>query len=359
MADETTTAPAADTTTPAAPAPAAATEPAKEAAKPGIDPSEAARILANARSKVARPKAAAAKGKEAPATEPPKANAPAAPVPPTSQKTDSATAAAKPGETSSPEGEKPKAKTPDEEAAEALARAVQEDRRVKAAAKALEEKTRAAEAEISFAKTIKQAAEQGPLAVLKAAYPDKDLTEQAFWDLLEALKVGEDAPALDPAKIPEIVDQRIKEREEAAAKARQEAAEREIQAAADTYAEACAMELKANVSKYPLVARRGVSSETVDAYVRSVYAKTRSVPEPDAVLAHFEARFLKELEGTPYAPKPPPPAPAPSPTVNSSWTRDSGAKTSPEGKQPSLEEKTQMLRERLRQLDRERAGARA
>lgn len=307
---------------PAASAPAQATAPTAPAPAPDAkdaSASDAARILAARRAKLL------------PAKEPLKDAAPAEP----------------------PKGEATKADAPKVEDDDArLAALVREDRRLKAErAKFSEEQARhraEADADASDRKvlaTMREALANGDrIAAIKALFPEEDLYEGLFYDLLRmAPKDGDGGSQQD---VQALVKAELAKADEAREAARREAAARDLGTAREGYAQACAAELQAHVADFPLVKAYGFTVEEMEDHVKAAIAKTGRAPDPIEVLRHFEAAKHGRLKGTRYEPREAAPT-LPAPSITADVGRNNGVPTNGNGHTLTFEEKRELLRQRL------------
>ena len=374
MANEATSAPA--PSAPAAPQSGDTPQGAAAPAEPAkVTPSEAARVLRNTQAIRDERKAKLAAPKEVAKSDPPKAATHVAPA--AVQQTDSSRGSATENASGPTSGSAAETATGNaaDESDQQLAALIREDRRIKAASKALAERE-AALKDIETSATRVRAfdaawAKGDHLGAIKQLVGGKAPAD-LVWDLLkeaEQTSEADETPDIDA-----IVEQKLAAREKAAQEARERAeaerrtsletklaaadekvapgfgrgvygavkwAERgidpnnaeQVGGAVEAYAEyvgSVAKNLEAFPQKYPAAARLEIQPLRVVRTVERLWSELKRVPSTDETLAAIEKDLVGAFQATPYAA--PAPEAKPSPTVTNGWKHDAGRPDAPAAK---------------------------
>ncbi len=275
---------------------------------------------------------------------------------------------AKPDAAAKPDPKKDAAKTDGDEDLGAL---IKLDRETKSAAKKVADERAAFEAErkthepiIAAGKAALEAKGKGdPISALRAlGYTQAEIESDVFMTLVTALKTPED---FDPAKLPEVIDTRVKAELAAAKQAEKDTAEKAAKDKAENDAKAFSAietkyladinkEFNANAGKYPEIARmfqrlgKRAGSVVADELLDRARDLVRTGKPNDeaSLLAHYEAELA--------ALNPPTAGARPAATPTSAWRSDPGRPDA-----PKVEETIDQIRERRRAALRQGNGARS
>jgi hypothetical protein len=106
---------------------------------------------------------------------------------------------------------------------------------------------------------------------------------------------AKDAKPLTQADVERIASEKAKAEREAAEKASSDQQAAALEQSKQEYVASCVQVLRANQSRFPLVARRGVSDEELFEWVLPS-VRGGVAPTIDEALAHFEAQYVRDFE---------------------------------------------------------------